>query len=30
VFDQTASSGTVSYGIAMPRAWAITIKHNFN
>ncbi len=29
VFDQTASSGTVSYGIAMPRAWAITIKHNF-
>ena len=30
VFDQTASSGSVSYGVAMPRAWAITIKHNFN
>ena len=27
---EATSSGTVSYGVAMPRAWAITIKHNFN
>ena len=30
VFDQTSSSGTVSYSPAMPRAYAVTIKHNFN
>jgi outer membrane receptor protein involved in Fe transport len=30
VFDQTSSSGTVSYAPALPRAYAVTIKHNFN
>jgi iron complex outermembrane receptor protein len=29
VFDQAHSSGTVSFGIAMPRAYALTLKHNF-
>lgn len=27
--DEYASAGTTSYGIGMPRAWAVTIKRNF-
>jgi len=29
VFDQQHSSGTTSFGIAAPRMYAITLKHNF-
>jgi iron complex outermembrane receptor protein len=29
VFDQQHSSGTTSFGIAAPRMYALTIKHNF-
>ena len=29
VFDQAHSSGTTSYAPALPRAWALSIKHNF-
>jgi iron complex outermembrane receptor protein len=29
VFDQALSSGTTSFGPGMPRAWAVTLKHNF-
>jgi iron complex outermembrane receptor protein len=30
VFDQQHSSGTTSFGIAAPRMYALTIRHNFN